>query len=623
MLFRTLLLLSLLGPSLNAQQVSGQDLDKVLERADKLLEEAKVAYEDARGKSSVPGFVEAGFKLEDARIKYLALQEIGSPEKQKVAGDRLRAVNQLSKLIHDGKVAVNGPPAEAPGGKPAEAAPREPDVKPAAGGVPAAVDVLKRLPPPDPAKQKEAEKLVKELFKEQYAKKSPADRQALVKTLLEQATKSGDDPAALWVLYREAQDIAAQAGDIKAALAGVEATARIFDVDAMSLKNTALTTVARTAKQPSDFAALAEAMLALVNELVAADQYDAADKTVTAAVQHARRSNDSAVGNRAANRAKEVAEARTRFQGMKGVLETLAKNPDDPAANGEMGQFLCFVKGNWELGPRFLTKGPDDPLKALCQKELTLPTQSVELVALADGWAELADKEKSPLRKSQMLAHTQSLYESALPGATGLLAVKIEKRLKDFGAASSGTVNLLPLIDPKKDTVAGQWRLEGESLVCTSGQLFRLQIPYQAPEEYDLTLSVTRRSGAGSLLIGMTAKGTQFNAAFDTWNGKENYLENYDGGVPPERNATTFRSGYLFTQGQARTVVCSVRKKGVLITVDGKKAIDWEGDYKHLTINPSWKVPDARALFLGNWEAEFQFASITLTPVTGQGKRTR
>src|SRR6266849_272758 len=102
------------------QQVTGQDIDKILERADKLLEEAKAAYEDASSKSSVQTFIDAGFKLEEARIKYLVLQEIGSADKQKLAADRLRAVNQLSKLIHDGTVAVGGTPAEPAPAKPVE-----------------------------------------------------------------------------------------------------------------------------------------------------------------------------------------------------------------------------------------------------------------------------------------------------------------------------------------------------------------------------------------------------------------------------------------------------------------------------------------------------------------------
>src|SRR6266852_8075922 len=113
-----------------AQQVTGQDIDKILERADKLLEEAKAAYEDAAANSSVQTFIDAGFKLEEARIKYLVLQEIGSADKQKLAADRLRAVNQLSKLIHDGKVAVGGTPAEPAPAKPVEPNPATKDPSP-------------------------------------------------------------------------------------------------------------------------------------------------------------------------------------------------------------------------------------------------------------------------------------------------------------------------------------------------------------------------------------------------------------------------------------------------------------------------------------------------------------
>src|SRR5579872_2396501 len=170
---------AVLAAVLLAFQGDAVDLDKLLQKADKLLEEAKAAYEAAKSAGSAPGFVEAGFKLEEARIKYLVLQEVGGPERQKVAADRLRAVNQLMKLIHDGKVAVGGSRSD----KPEEAPPPEPAVKPAPEPE-KAPDVLKRHPMPEAADIKEAEKQVKDLFKEQYAKKSAADRVALARALL-------------------------------------------------------------------------------------------------------------------------------------------------------------------------------------------------------------------------------------------------------------------------------------------------------------------------------------------------------------------------------------------------------------------------------------------------------
>src|SRR6185436_5225004 len=94
------------------------------------------------------------------------------------------------------------------------AAPQTADPTPARTPVSAKVlaDVTKRAGVPDANKQRDAEKAIRDIYKEQYAKKAPADRVQLAKVLLDQADKSGDDPSSRWVLYREAQDLASQAG---------------------------------------------------------------------------------------------------------------------------------------------------------------------------------------------------------------------------------------------------------------------------------------------------------------------------------------------------------------------------------------------------------------------------
>src|SRR5436190_12214378 len=308
-LIPTLILsIALLTRTATAQQAGVQE-DKILERGDKLLEEAKAGYEDARNRSSAAAFVDAGFKLEESRIKFIVLQEIGSPERQKLATDRLREINQLGKLLHDGKVAISGP-----GEKPASPSSKVASPESRFAEAPRKLDVTKRIPVPDDARLREAEKLVKDVFQDQYSKKSPPGRLALAKDLLEESKKATADPAALWVLYREAADAAVQGGDVKLALQTIEASARVFDVDAMSIKSTALTAAGKVARNPWEFAVLTEALLALVDEHVATDQYEKADKLVNAAALSARRANDPGLAGRAATRAKEVAEAATRFQ---------------------------------------------------------------------------------------------------------------------------------------------------------------------------------------------------------------------------------------------------------------------------------------------------------------------
>lgn len=632
---KVLLLFVLLYRSAPGQQVTGQDLDKVLERADKLLEEAKAAYEDARNKSSVQSFVEAGFKLEDARIKYIVLQEIGSPEKQKIAGDRLRSVNQLSKLIHDGKVAITGTPGEAQTPKPAEPAnPVAPkDTAPAVAPVTPRrdpVDVTRRAAVPDAAKQKEAEKLIKDLFKDQYSKKAQSDRKALSRLLLNQVSKNGDDLAAVWVLCREAQDAAIQGCDITLAMATIDTASGTFDVDVLAMRNAAILAAGKNAKTPEEFGQLASYSIRVVDELIASDQYDTADKLAASAVGYARKSTIVSLFTQLSNRARDIVEAKSLYQGMKSTLETLAKTPDDPSANLEMGKFLCFVKGSWDLGLRFVVKGSDAGLKGLAERELANPSSAAELVAIGDLWREQAEKEKSVLRKNQMLAHARALYQGALPDAAGLLRAKIEKFLeidlaakgKDSGPSGAAKgINLLALVDLKEDVVSGAWKLEGASLVSPTERTARIQVPYAPPEEYDLVIEIEHVQGEHSAIFGVTWAGVQFTVTCDGWAGDITGLDLLDRKSANE-NETMFKK-QLFPTGKVCVATCSVRKDRITFTVDGTKAIDWKGDPRRLSLWDGWKMRRTDTFFFGVNTASYKISKISLIEVTGKGRKIR
>lgn len=621
------ILLALSFPqAMPAQQVTAQDLDKVLERADKLLDEAKSAYENAREKGSVEIFVDAGFKLEEARIKYVVLQEIGAADKQKIAADRLRAVNQLSKLIHDGKVAITGTTGEPAPEKPAK--PPEPPAKDAAPKAPAPApkppaDVTKRAAVPDAARQREAERLVKDLFKDQYSKKSAADRKSLARQLLEQAAKSQDDPVALWVLCRESQEIAAQACDLATAFEAIDAAGRQIDVDALSMKGAALATAAKAAKAPEELASSAQAALKVIDELVAADQFDAADKIAASAVQLARKSGDASLAIRLATRAKEVSEAKTLYQSMKSAMEMQARNPDDAGANLEIGRFLCFVKDSWDLGLRFIVKGSDAALKGLAEKELAFPVDAAGRLSLADGWYGIAEKEKSPLRKSRILVHCTSIYESALPEAPALVRAKIEKRLGELEASLPGPINLLRMIDPKQDAAKGSWALEDRKLVGQEAEGATVMIPYQPPDEYDLAVTLTRRSGTDAIVIGLVGGNSQFELVVDGHSGKggRSGLELVDGKFIDQYPDVVI--GRQIDTNQTVTIVCSVRKAGVAVTIDSKKLIAWQGNFNRLAMGTLYKVSNPKALFLGAYNVKLEVSKLVLTPISGQGKRLR
>src|SRR6185295_2128121 len=107
---------------------------------------------------------------------------------------------------------------------------------------------------------------------------------------------------------------AVQAGDAKTAVLAVDAAAQRFDIDPFAMKSAALAAVGKTAKTGDEISQVIDAMNRLIDELIASDVYDAADKTAAAAVGLAKRAAQPLLVQKAAVRAKEVSEAKAKFQ---------------------------------------------------------------------------------------------------------------------------------------------------------------------------------------------------------------------------------------------------------------------------------------------------------------------
>lgn len=79
----------------------------------------------------------------------------------------------------------------------------------------ALVVALLQDPPPEPDAnaQKETLKQIKDLFKEEYAKRGAAEQAALGQKLLQKGIETNDDAASKFVLLKEARDVASGAGE--------------------------------------------------------------------------------------------------------------------------------------------------------------------------------------------------------------------------------------------------------------------------------------------------------------------------------------------------------------------------------------------------------------------------
>jgi hypothetical protein len=606
------LLLSLLLPA--AAQDDPENVRTALQQADKLFEEARQIYDKAKAEASVPLYTEAGFKAEDARTKYRAVQELAQGASKQKAAEQLTNIAGLLKLINEGRLAIKDPPTPTP-------VPVTPTPTPApAPAAPPPPVMESRAPLPEAAKLKDAEKSLKEIFKAEYARKAAADRATLARLLLQSAA-SQPSPAERWVCLTQAQELAAQAGEWEVAWDAVVQAAIHFECDGLSMKVALLAQAAKTVKTPDDAAKLTERYVRVADEAIKSDSLDVAEKAAASAQQLSKKAASATLTAQAASKSKEVADIKTAFEKSRKARETLAKSPEDPAANHEYGLYLCLSKGQWDLGLPVLAKGPEGPYRTIATRELAAPEGAVEQVSLGDFWWDLAEKETGAA-KAAARSRALSWYGRCLAGLEGLVRVRTEKRLTEAEVAQYGYIDLLKLIDPAKDSVATTWTLSNGVLSPGMNFRSRLQVPYQPPEEYDLTMVFTTTGDGNPLFMGLVAGGTQCHVFIDGWN--KTGIDNIDKKGTPLTQGTNFLNyGKGDTFGKDNTVVVAVRKKGITLTVNGKNAFTWEGPLSRLSPNPEWAVPNPQALYLGAWDRPLAIRKYALTPVSGQGRRLR
>lgn len=182
-------------------------------------------------------------------------------------------------------------------------------------------------------------------------------------------------------------------------------------------------------------------------------------------------------------------------------------------------------------------------------------------------------------------------------------------------------LDLLALVDVKKDQSSGVWKMEKGALISPVGASTAfLALPYAPPEEYDLKIEAARREGSADLYVGVVGGGKQMLLHIDGGDGKSGGLQWIDD-KDWDNNETTYHDNRVFVDTQNRTILISVRRDSVTVTGDGRTLINWKADYKRVkAVNA---VPSPAVLYLGDWESSFQITQIQLTPVTGTGKRLR
>ncbi len=160
--------------------------------------------------------------------------------------------------------------------------------------------------------------------------------------------------------------------------------------------------------------------------------------------------------------ARDILEIRKERDAVRAAEKTLLEKPDHALSALLVGRFVSFMKGDWERGLPLLRKGADPELRKLADAEAAGPGTEGAL-GLGDGWWAVAEKEPGATAKRTLRARARTWYERALPNLAGFPRTRVLKLLEDlaYEERARWDVDLLKLIDPRKNSVAGEWRKEG------------------------------------------------------------------------------------------------------------------------------------------------------------------
>ena len=284
---------------------------------------------------------------------------------------------------------------------------------------------------PDSKAQADAEKIVKDLFKDDFTKRKPAERLALARKLFQQGIETNDDPATRYVLFRETMNLAAQGGSLAEGLNAAEELARKFEVQEPALKTDFFEKLSLQLKTAADNRDLALEALLAGRDAIRSDQFDVADRALKVAGSAAQKAQNVTLLGRVRARVNEVSTLRQESQKVRPALEVLAKNPKDAEANLTAGKYYAFLKGDWDKGVPLLAQGADTMLKSQAARDLAMPATALDQMQAADGWYDLATSQGTEAR-AQLQLRAHYWYAQAAPGLTGLSKAKVDKRLAEL-----------------------------------------------------------------------------------------------------------------------------------------------------------------------------------------------
>lgn len=350
-----------------------------------------------------------------------------------------------------------------------------------------------RSPPPSESAFQQSQKTLKDALSIPYADKSPAGKGNLILQLFGRAAASNEDPAACYAALVEAREQAVAAGDASAAIYAAELIAQGFAVKPATLMKDVIGRLNGHVTPAQDAASVAALGTMLAEAMARREEFAEMQKLLPIVRAAATASHNATVAAQTRDRLARLEAMAAEFDKVQAAQAKLAQAPNDSEANLLVGRYRCLIRGDFEKGMPLLAKGSDPALKAIALADLARPATPDAQKAAGDLWWDLAAKEaKNPVIADCCKARAGFWYQQALPKASGLLKIVLEKRLVALpatpGDESPGT-DLLAKIDVAKDVTQGTMSRVENGLAKSGQEQANVRLGAEFPPEFDLDVT--------------------------------------------------------------------------------------------------------------------------------------
>ena len=289
-------------------------------------------------------------------------------------------------------------------------------------------------PVPTEAEQTKATEEIRSLLKEDFtAVVKGGSPRTLAEKLLQYGQQTLDQPSAQYMLFQMAAEWAARAGDASLLQEALDGLTQGFDVDRRTVLVAVLEKAASWLADENLLQARMELIQETVEELLAEDDYPAADRLAKAALAMSRKSKDTDFQRQVGTWAGKIERLAQQYAKVREELDKLAKNPDDPGANLAVGRWYAVQTGQWEKALPYLAKANQPDLAEAARLDMQGPQNATDQQKLGDLWWQLSEKASGEERQA-LQARAVYWYEQALPNLSGLSKTSVQRRIETYQA---------------------------------------------------------------------------------------------------------------------------------------------------------------------------------------------